>query len=126
MHTRRQQGPAWPEPIGQSSAGPFSCVPHSGTRQITTAMAASAIGTLTKNTQRHEACCTNQPPATGPTAVVMALKPDQVPMARPRSSGENEVLINAEAVRNEQRGADALNSASHNELCNASGKSAGH
>jgi hypothetical protein len=47
--------------------------------------------TLIKNTQRHEACCTNQPPATGPIAVVMVLKPDQVPMARPRSSGENEV-----------------------------------
>src|SRR5438046_4383228 len=53
----------------------------------------SAIGTLMKNTARHEICSINQPPITGPTAVVIALKPDHVPIARPRSFCGNELLM---------------------------------
>ena len=40
---------------------------------------------LIKKTQRQGACCTSQPPSTGPIAVVMAEKPDQVPIACPRA-----------------------------------------
>src|SRR5580658_3317594 len=58
-------------------------------------MTASAIGTLIKKTHRHDACCTSQPPRTGPIAVVMDVKPDQVPMARPRSPLGNDTLIRA-------------------------------
>src|SRR5262249_20438757 len=54
-----------------------------------------ATGRLMKNTQRHEACCTSQPPSTGPIAAVIEVNPDQVPIARPRSSVENETLIRA-------------------------------
>jgi hypothetical protein len=46
-----------------------------------------------KNIQRQEACSTIQPPSTGPTPAEIAVKPDQVPMARPLSSSENAALI---------------------------------
>ena len=46
-----------------------------------------------KNTARHETCSINQPPITGPIAVVIALKPDHVPIARPRSFSGNELLM---------------------------------
>ena len=46
-----------------------------------------------KNTARQEIVSTSHPPSTGPIAAVMALKPDQVPMARPRSSSANELLM---------------------------------
>ena len=39
-----------------------------------------------KNAARQLACSTSQPPATGPIAVVIALNPDHVPIARPRAS----------------------------------------
>ena len=35
------------------------------------------------------------PPSTGPIAVVIAEKPDQAPIARPRSAPEKFALINA-------------------------------
>src|SRR5437660_12656330 len=38
-------------------------------------------GRLMKNTHRHDACSTSHPPTTGPIAVVIAVKPDQVPIA---------------------------------------------
>ena len=53
----------------------------------------AAAGILIKNTARQEMYCTNNPPRTGPIAVVMAVKPDQVPMARPRCSLSNDALI---------------------------------
>ena len=46
-----------------------------------------------KKTALHETVSTNHPPSSGPMAAVMALKPDQVPMARPRSSSEKELLM---------------------------------
>src|SRR5215813_9326662 len=55
----------------------------------------TAIGTLIKKTQRQDACSTSQPPKTGPIAAVIAVNPDQVPMARPRLSSGNEALISA-------------------------------
>ncbi len=45
------------------------------------AITAAPMGTLMKNTQRHEACSISQPPRTGPIAVVIAVNPDQVPIA---------------------------------------------
>src|ERR1700679_1596069 len=53
----------------------------SETRQNETIITAAAIGTLMKKTQRQEACSTSQPPRTGPTAVVIAVKPDHIPIA---------------------------------------------
>ena len=47
-----------------------------------TAITAAASGKLMKNAQRQEACSLSQPPRTGPTAVVIAVKPDHVPPAR--------------------------------------------
>ena len=46
-----------------------------------------------KKTARHEIVSTSHPPSTGPIAAVIALKPDQVPMALPRFSSENELLM---------------------------------
>src|ERR1700733_13058885 len=54
---------------------------------------ASASGMLIKKTQRQDACCTSHPPRTGPMAVVIAVKPDHVPMAAPRVFSSNEALI---------------------------------
>ena len=56
----------------------------SGMCQAEMAITAAASGRLMKNAHRQEACWTSQPPRTGPMAVVMAVKPDQVPMALPR------------------------------------------
>ena len=54
-----------------------------------------AIGRLIKNTARHETCSINHPPITGPMPAVIALNPDHVPMARPRSFSEKELLMMA-------------------------------
>ena len=51
------------------------------------------MGTLRKKIQRQEAFSTNQPPRTGPKAEVMPVKPDQVPIARPRCSALKEALM---------------------------------
>src|ERR1700722_4015285 len=50
---------------------------------------AAASGRFKKKTQRHVACSISQPPITGPIAVVTALAPLHVPIARPRFSGGN-------------------------------------
>src|SRR5882724_3734850 len=67
----------------------------SGIRHTEIASTAAAIGKLMKNTHRQEACSTNQPPRTGPTALVIAVKPDQVPIAAPRLCSSKDVLIMA-------------------------------
>ena len=46
-----------------------------------------------KNAHRQDACSMSQPPMTGPAAVVIAVKPDQVPIALPRSLSSKEALI---------------------------------
>ena len=56
----------------------------SGTRHREIATTAAAIGRLRKKTARQEKCSINQPPRTGPIAVVIAEKPDQVPEGRGR------------------------------------------
>src|SRR5205823_6686752 len=77
----------------QSSLPDASASRLSGTRQNSTASTTAASGTWRKKTQRQEAYCTNTPPSTGPTNEVIAVKPDQVPIARPRCSLLNEALI---------------------------------
>src|SRR5450432_611897 len=66
------------------STRPAPALRVSGICQSEIATTATAIGRLRKNTHRQEACPTSQPPSTGPTAVVMAVKPDHVPIAWPR------------------------------------------
>ena len=46
-----------------------------------------------KNTHRHDRLVTSQPPNTGPMAAVIAVNPDHVPIARPRSSSEKDALM---------------------------------
>ena len=82
-------------PPAQSNRRRCSAAELSGTFQTVSNSTASPIGTLMKNTHRQEPCCVNRPPSTGPTAAVMEVKPDQVPIARPRSSTEKLALINA-------------------------------
>src|SRR5215831_6033026 len=48
-----------------------------------------------RNIQCHEACSMSHPPITGPSAVVIAVNPDQVPIALPRDCSSNEALIMA-------------------------------
>ena len=52
-----------------------------------------------KKTQRQEAHCTKHPPITGPTTVLIEVKPDQVQIARPRRSRLNEALMMARLPR---------------------------
>ena len=54
---------------------------------------AAARGTLMKNAERQLTCSISQPPMTGPIAVVIALNPDQVPIARPRPAPSKVALI---------------------------------
>jgi hypothetical protein len=46
-----------------------------------------------KNAARQLTCSISHPPITGPSAVVIALNPDQVPIARPRSASLNVALM---------------------------------
>jgi hypothetical protein len=50
---------------------------------------------LRRNTARHDHTSTSQPPSTGPSAVVSAPAPAQVPMARPRSASGKDAAISA-------------------------------
>src|SRR5271165_3077350 len=54
----------------------------SGTRHSAIVSTATAKGTLIKNAQRHDKCSMSHPPRTGPIAVVIAVDPDHVPIAR--------------------------------------------
>ncbi len=67
----------------------------SGTRATSTISTNAASGRLIKNTARQENVCASAPPSTGPIAVVIALNPDHVPIARPRSAPEKFALISA-------------------------------
>src|SRR5207244_11488162 len=61
-------------------------------RRTSTALASA---TLIKKTQRQEAYWTNQPPRAGPSGAVMDVKPDHVPMARPRCLASKDALMMA-------------------------------
>ncbi len=77
------------------SMRPWRLLRLSGTCHKLTAMTASASGRLMKKTQRHDRCSISQPPRTGPSAVVIAVAPDQVPMALPRSLSSKHALMSA-------------------------------
>ena len=55
----------------------------------------TASGTLMKNAARQLTCWISHPPITGPSAVVMDVNPDQVPIARPRSASLKVALMMA-------------------------------
>src|SRR6266446_923496 len=87
-----------PKPTVATSAPVQSIFPRavvllSGTRHSESPITTAARGTLMKNAQRQEACSINHPPRIGPMAVVIAVKPDHVPMARPRSFSPKEALM---------------------------------
>src|SRR6202023_4394653 len=65
----------------------------SGTRHNEMAITAAPRGTLMKKTQCQEACSISHPPRTGPKAAVMAVNPDQVPIAWPRDFLSKDALI---------------------------------
>src|ERR1700678_1671605 len=73
-----------PKPTVAANAPAQSILPDarfllSGTCHNESTMTAAAIGTFMKNAHRQEACSINQPPKTGPIAVVIAVNPDHVP-----------------------------------------------
>src|SRR6266571_2551939 len=90
-----------PNPRVASSAPSQSMWPFasssrlSGTCRRAMAITTTAMGTLMKNTIRQDACSMSQPPSGGPMAVLIAVKLDQVPMALPRRSSENEAPMMA-------------------------------
>ncbi len=59
----------------------------SGTNTAASTSAASPMGTLSQNTDRHPALRTSTPPRTGPAAMLMPTTPPHTPMARARSFG---------------------------------------
>src|ERR1700730_17922244 len=65
----------------------------SGTRQSEIATTATASGRFRKNAHRQEPCSISHPPRTGPRPVVIAVKPDHVPIALPRDFSSKDALI---------------------------------
>ena len=65
----------------------------SGTRLRLIAIIAIAKGRFIQNVQRQDKFSISHPPNTGPTAEVMAVKPDHRPIARPRSATGNDALM---------------------------------
>ena len=56
------------------------------------------IGTFTRNTEPHQKCVSNAPPATGPMPTPSADTPAQMPMAFARSAGERKTFERIESV----------------------------
>ena len=54
------------------------------------ASTSSASGRFSTKINRQDQTCSSHPPATGPTAANTLVHADQVPIARPRSSPEND------------------------------------
>ncbi len=67
----------------------------SGRRVHAMSRTAAASGTLSRKAQAQEARSTRAPPSTGPMAAAMPLKPDQVPIAPPRSACGKAALMSA-------------------------------
>ncbi len=61
-----------------------------------------------KKTARHETCSISQPPKTGPMAAVIAVNPDQVPIALPRASSLKRSADDRKTAGNQKRAAHAL------------------
>ena len=80
----------------------------SGTCRQATATTSAASGRLIAKISRQDAAWISQPPMNGPIAVPTPAKPDQAPMALPRSSGWKEASMMARLPRRQQGGPDAL------------------
>src|SRR5260370_700696 len=91
--TIKPPSPAVATSAPNQSMRPAPALRLSGIRQTEMAITAAASGRLIKNTHRQEACSTNQPPRTGPIAVVIAVKPDHVPIACPPLCAPKDELI---------------------------------
>ena len=61
----------------------------------------------------------SHPPRTGPITAVIAVKPDQVPMARPRSLSSNDAPMIDKTSGNEESSAESLHRARGDQLVNA-------
>ena len=92
-------------------------------RRPTTSTTA-ASGRLRRNTHRHEAASTSQPPRKGPMAVVMPARPDQAPMARARSSGWKLAWIRARLPGDEEGTGGALEQAGRHQRRDGRGEAA--
>ena len=68
--------------------GPGALV--SGTCRTAMAITTAASGRLMKNTRRQDTALISHPPRNGPIAVATPPRPDQAPMAAPRSSSAND------------------------------------
>src|SRR5437868_10106593 len=90
-----------PDSPAVTNAAPYRSKPAacgsrlSGTYLSVVHTAATASGRLMKNTQRHDAASTSQPPTNGPIAPETPDSPAQTPTARPRSSWSTEASIRA-------------------------------
>ncbi len=69
-----------------SKCGEASGSEVSGTSRVAITTVTTASGTLTRKIQRQLAYSTSAPPTNGPTAEAIPPRPDQAPIARPRSS----------------------------------------
>src|SRR5438876_12085188 len=63
-----------------TGAGAVSALQLSGTRQNVRTSTINARGILMKNAHRQEPCSIRKPPRRGPTAAVIDVKPDHVPI----------------------------------------------
>ena len=70
----------------------------SGTKAMTATTATITMGTLMKNTDPHQKCSSNQPPAIGPAATAMPLVALQTPIALARSLGSRNTLVRIASV----------------------------
>jgi hypothetical protein len=77
----------------------------------------TAIGTLMKKIARHDSTSTSQPPSTGPSAVVTAEHPAQVPIALPRRSSAGKAALIIADYGDKERPADALNNSRCDQNC---------
>src|SRR5215470_7734946 len=65
----------------------------SGTWRSEIVITATASGTFSRKAHRQDAYWISHPPSTGPKAVVIAVKPDHVPIALPRESSSKQAVI---------------------------------
>jgi len=87
-----------PSPAAQSTAPRTSTrrpdtVGVGGTAARTSRTVATTRGTFSANTHRHDAWSTITPPASGPITAAIPLHAVQLPIAGPRSWGENAPMM---------------------------------
>ncbi len=120
----RASAPSRP-PAQSTWAPPAAGSRLSGTCRWATITTTTASGRLIKNTQRHEATSTSQPPSSGPIAVATPPRPDQAPIARARSAGRKLDCRIARLPGREQGRADALHRSRRDQHLDVHGETAG-